>query len=470
MKAMESAVGLGGAREKTWNRNTLGAQIGGYFAPPSKSKGKADDTVKEKTGTYFRRPRSHSGERTEQILHQISVKLFNFARDRLTEVQVMMVDERLIVSANESMGDRLVKELQTAEFKSLRQFLISKPNPMSRDKKEERINAARQVAMENVQQIGIELDPERSEEEEGEYSAFYATNTDEGDRAHLRQLFKVIQDNDKWMSGGIAGAIKWLNRDDTKNGIFWCDPGELGADGTVHAEQALVIVLARSNRKGSRAWISGTMRACTGCYLTFHYAINKLTININEPKRPGGVWDKSQAQGFAHLVMSGVDVDITAIHENWQKIYQQWVEQGQPTGPKGKGFRDEREKLQGTFAEDVGSKWQAEADKNFPLATYATELPDAYPSDDEDKLSEKAPDKQFRRMRTMSESDLERYFEIRGIKAKKGEKEKDDDQSEEEADDRSEEDDDEDEGAKSSKRKFKGGATQASTKRRRKDK
>jgi hypothetical protein len=361
---------------KTW-KGSIGGGQGGKFA---------------KGATVKSAARSYQGERAKQFLHQICVRLYDYAsheaRAKPTEVQALFVKNRMVFAANEDLAASMLASFKKQNHGSLL-ALLTEP-PVERSKEHAQIEHARYQDMLNAQQIAVELAGEEEEFDPEGRVAHISEDAPPDDAQLLDEMFDSLMygsASESWSRGNVSEAVTWLRRGDTERGVFWCDPSDLGGD--IHAEQALAVVLFRAYRN-EPATITGTMRPCVGCYLTLLYGVKKLGLKLAEPKHPGGFWKGTQVSGFIAMIEAR-ELMFAQIHDAVIRAAAESDEEPEEEEPAEGQALDE-------FRQFVSDE--------FPKKTFAT----AYLKD-QSGPSEKGPAPHFRRTFTRSESDFAEMME-----------------------------------------------------------
>ena len=219
---------------------------------------------------------SHSFEnqRIRQVLRHISTAVFYYVREKIDkgeqEVEALYVNDRLLLSSNTmrnmgSLGKSPIDSQTIFDMLLTTTFINSDDVRALKDIKKLR----KLVGGQRVNTLKM------SNEE----------------RQALQQIATMIRE-----------AIR-----DPANCFIYCSSiknaaGSITASGCAHkiiivegdreghAEQNLILAYAQSGTK-KLGHVYGKKRPCTGCYMTFRYAVDVMGLNLSYNQRPGGYWD-----------------------------------------------------------------------------------------------------------------------------------------------------------------------------------
>jgi hypothetical protein len=218
----------------------------------------------------MRGERSFDGERVPQVLRHLSTMLFHYAKSQVSaeqEVQAMFVNERIFVSSNARASMALFSGSVAPE--TVFDALLGGGALPGSDTR----------AQGDLQKLRALVAGERIDE----------ITKDPGERADLESMkttvLGAIQDPARNVQHcGIDGAAALVSDGSAANHLIFVD----GLD-KAHAEQNLIIAYVRSGASVP-AQIFGKKRPCTGCTVTFEYAVNILKRTISYNGRAGGFW------------------------------------------------------------------------------------------------------------------------------------------------------------------------------------
>jgi hypothetical protein len=270
--------------------DTWGAQVGG-----------GNQSGKFESGSLLRAPKSYADHPGTRILFEVSRLLYNYAfatLSKVTEVQSLCVADRIVVCANESLAQDFLRTFESAQGRTLREVIRT----VTDDPDAYRYSAPKGGgAATPVLNYSHELSMAALKGDlvagQAQQVIAAAAATDEAD--FVRCVVAAVVEEKTWEVGTYEEAAAWLRRAGTEKGVFWMDPPNLGL---CHAEGALVAVLVASGITAP-ALITGTMRPCTGCYLTLRYARERLGIALRgAPTHNGGFWESTQTGGMLALI------------------------------------------------------------------------------------------------------------------------------------------------------------------------
>jgi hypothetical protein len=251
--------------------------------------------------TTLRGAKSYADHPGTLILFKVSRALYNYAYqvlNKVTEVQSLCVANRIVVCANESSAQDFLKSFgskQGATLLKVIKTVAGKPDdyaytaPRTAGAAGQVLQYSHDLSMAAL--TGM-IDPDQAQKI---IAAAAATN--EADI--VRCVVEAVVAGKTWEVGSYKQASDWLNKEGTDKGVFWMNPPNLGA---CHAEGALVALLVASGIT-TPALITGTMRPCTGCYLTLRFARERLGVTLlGAPTHNGGFWESTQTGGMLALI------------------------------------------------------------------------------------------------------------------------------------------------------------------------
>ncbi|OLR92215.1 hypothetical protein [Actinokineospora bangkokensis] len=255
----------------------------------------------EATGTASG-PRYKAADRALQLLNQLSQVLLRAAAGS-QEVEAMLVNGRILVSANETssvealvaqnLGDLLDAERAHTEEYVQANWAARKGRKLAD------LGAAL-----TDEDDGGPLGPSgaRGAERLGRLEVDLAVfpGQREAVAAILDVLREVLVDQVAIVAGGPAEVVAGMIDDDAnRNRIIAVDAREKAAGPCTHAEQNLLHALVLSGYTGP-AYVAGGKRPCTVCWLSHTLArMNGYDVTFNT--RRGGFWDGRTTEGVMHI-------------------------------------------------------------------------------------------------------------------------------------------------------------------------
>jgi hypothetical protein len=291
-------------RDKAWGKAWGGKGLGGAFA----------------TGSTLRGGKSFKDYRGTEILMMVSRALFNYVNawvgkeESATEVQALCVANRIVVCANEELAKTFLRTFGENELPNLRGTIKAVADDQETyGYRSEAVGAAASV-LDQVHANSIKSLSELTDAEKPQTGAPAIEGVERVEEAEdpatveqqmLQSVLKAVEQEATWKVGTYDEAVAWLNSADTEYGVFWMDPPQdLGA---CHAEGALVALLVASGLD-QPAIITGTMRPCTGCFLTLRFARERLRVNlVGAPTHNGGFWEGTQTGGMLALIYAFIN-------------------------------------------------------------------------------------------------------------------------------------------------------------------
>lgn len=213
--------------------------------------------------------RSFEQERVRQLLRQVATSVFGYVRDRLgktgeQEVQVMLVNERLLISTND---DESIDALHLALTKKAKKVALKEhENAFGKVLRGDWDRHLRSVR--TARKLGRVLDKKRLD-----------TNPAASLLRAMSRAKQVIEVLD--LSDGDAEVVDNVHG---RGKVILVKGSPLP-----HAEQKLVHALVLSGHTGA-AEVYGKKRPCYGCSLTLKYVKEHGFPNLVFNPRPGGTW------------------------------------------------------------------------------------------------------------------------------------------------------------------------------------
>ena len=358
------------------------------------------------TDSLLRGAKSYEDHPGTLILLHVARALYNYAVAKLgkvTEVQTLCVGSRIVVCANESLATAFLgtfKSEQSGTLLGLIQKVVGKPAKYG-------YRAANKGEPYQVLKFSHELSMrELARLQPAEAAQVIAEAADTDEEGVVRSVVDAVEAGKTWQVGTYDEAIVWLRSADTQHGVFWMDPPT--AKGC-HAEGALVALLVASGLT-EKALIAGTMRPCTGCYLTLRYARERLGVALlGAPTHNGGFWETTQLSGMLALV--------NAYNQGQLKDVLQSPGVDLAT----------RQRVTTAFQLEGVAAFCRFIERNFPESTNASSLLSLV-TEPQPKL---VPDTPFRRTVTLPESHMRQYLAEKAAKEAAAAKKEEEEEEEE---------------------------------------
>lgn len=229
-----------------------------------------------------RAPYSFEEQRVRQVLRHLSTAVYFYVKaqvDKEQEVQAMYVNNRLLFSSNLPASMAQLRNLGSQEIFDI--FLSCEYVPDSEKR-----------ALGDIDKLRALIGGDRLENMD-------ISDEDAEALAAIKEMvISAINEPDNYfLQCSLATAPKYITDDEYENSIIF-----VKGDNPVHAEQNLILAYYQSGTKQA-GLIYGKKRPCTGCYLTFAYAVKVLKCNLTYSEKPGGFW-KPAVKGLWKLIIS----------------------------------------------------------------------------------------------------------------------------------------------------------------------
>jgi hypothetical protein len=362
--------------------------------------GGGNQSGKFESGTLLRGPKSYADHPGTRILFEVSRALYNYAYrtlTKVTEVQSLCVADRIVVCANESLALDFLNSFGSAEGRTLLQVIktvTGEPDDYAYEAP--KTAGAAGAVLEYSHELSMAALTGTIQADDAQKIIAAAAATNEADI--VRCVVEAVIAGKTWEVGSYEQASTWLNKAGTEKGVFWMNPPDIGA---CHAEGALVAVLVASGITAP-ALITGTMRPCTGCYLTLRFARERLGVKlIGAPTHNGGFWESTQTGGMLALINAFAAGRLKNL-----ALYQD-------ADTTARAQIDEAFRLEGVAAFCRFVK------RNFPESSNASNLL----SDETEQQQGKVPSVALRRTLTLPDDHMRRYRTKQAAQAKDEEEE-----------------------------------------------
>jgi hypothetical protein len=266
-------------------------------------------------------PSVQIGEQTRQYLTHVS-ELF-FARVSTMEVEGMLVNDRLLVSANETatvtkiaqlrLGDLLA---EAAEDPSAEIEVIADAHKTRRYRIGVMGEALKLVEQGSkpteAQRKGVEVLAEAQTGFHVDYDA----------RPMLESFVRTLQTQVRTITKvrgpySIEDAAEKIKDPEFKHSVIAVKALEGGKS---HAEQHLALAYVKS-KTSERAAVAGTKIPCAVCWLTLAL-VHKAGRNLDFNNTPGGLWDSTVYRGLSAVANELKITDATQLWESFVESYQ----------------------------------------------------------------------------------------------------------------------------------------------------
>jgi hypothetical protein len=228
------------------------------------------------------------------LLNEMSQAMINAVK-KTVEIEAMVLDDRMFVSANEQAT---VVELCGQSLDELLTKTNSKFGDWEKAKAKEIAKLRESLTKGTgdtdrlvMMTVGSSMYPEQEKAIEAELAV-------------LRQTALKVVDG-----GSAASAGGLITRANLKNHIIAVHGTEISSGPTSHAEQNLILALTKSSYAGSAVSVGGGKRPCTICFLSLSlvkkYRYPQLRFNAH----PGGLWDGTTKAGLADIA-TALNLDI----------------------------------------------------------------------------------------------------------------------------------------------------------------
>lgn len=255
---------------------------------------------------------SFSNKRQARVLRWLASQIFWFIKktDSLKskkedEVQAMLVNDRILISANRDQSiAALISYLKRKNKSELEQYKLEleeaeeqqkkRQRKLSRKGKEEDDDEPPSIPPPFNPLYDILLTPQNNDRR-SERNSEHFTEVFEGTKYPGDESVNVLVAFALDTESGFVG-VDISSEEDCREKIESSDyEGTMlfvnaGSPQKMHAEQKLVQALYRSGHKG-RAYIYGKKRPCTGCSLTLRFAREWMGLDILYNDNPGGFWE-----------------------------------------------------------------------------------------------------------------------------------------------------------------------------------
>jgi hypothetical protein len=264
------------------------------------------------------------------VLRHLATIVYHYVKSKNPdeqEVQAMEVNDRLFLASNDPASMELVHGLDAAKLGDL----LSGRLLRNGDDRAKRAATKLQLLLsgERLDSMTFDDPDERYEVE----SIAAMLNGAAEDPSSLVAL-----------ASGIQQAAGWIDDEDHEGMIVFVS-GLSGA----HAEQNLIIAYALSGSDAD-AHVYGKKRPCTGCFLTFKFAEEKLgKKNLHYSRHPGGFWSPA-LNGLYELMKQDASLSLDGVEGFVQANLPSLSYRTARDGDKGK-----RKKRTNTSFEDTGN-------------------------------------------------------------------------------------------------------------------
>jgi hypothetical protein len=264
------------------------------YGKPTGASGKGVNTSGTPLGTKQQRnKRSYSRERDQQMLRQVSQKLYNAVKSTVgseQEVEVMFVNDRIVVSANLPASIDLINQHMMDGDPTLGEFLLREG-----DAADSRMTAFNLKLAKRLSKPVKADDPDKDQEVRPFLTRLKDTKTS--------GLVEVVQLDISAVAHKDVDTSDYITNNAYKDKIILLrmtggtQPGEGSGGVKLHAEQGLIqlALLADRDRAAVKAkpiTICGGKRPCQGC-LTALKLLGELGYDVDFNERPGMYWSTS---------------------------------------------------------------------------------------------------------------------------------------------------------------------------------
>jgi hypothetical protein len=262
-------------------------------------------------GIGERPERDKSGERIQQLIQHVTTKLLRSVLSKIKtnefEVQALYVPgdddtSMLLISSNKSSTVATLEGM----YNSLAEAAIA-------DVEGETESEKRQFS---------KLEHVVEDDSDDEQSRSAIIMGEEGSDSPIGQLVALVKSEEPWSQVSLDEAAGKLSSDE--GGVYL-----VTSNNDTHAELTLMLALIRSGCTGVEAYLQGTKRPCTGCYLATRYAKEKYGLTtVKSGARPGKLFGLDPARGLAQIATAEYGDDETATPEEWAEFtddLKRWV-------------------------------------------------------------------------------------------------------------------------------------------------
>lgn len=263
-----------------------------------KKKGWVSGTKHTSSGMWteqvtVRAPHSFADERVRQVLRHLSTAIFHYVKSQLKEeqeVQALYVNNRVLVSSNLPGSMALLKGLTS---KQVFEIFLSDTYVGKDDRGKRDITKLRALIKDSKSVVEL---------------------TDDLDE--MTALLKMRE----LLISAIADPKSYLGHCTLDNATSFIADDQhaqklIVVEGLspVHAEQNLIIAYHKSGVKDV-GYIYGKKRPCTGCLMTFVFAVKILGCNLVYNDRPGGFWGPAEP-GLLKLMQLKADLTLEEVDD-----------------------------------------------------------------------------------------------------------------------------------------------------------
>ena len=264
------------------------------FGKPTGASGTGVNTKGTPLGTTQQRAkRPYTRQRNQQVLRQLSQKLYNAVKSSVgseQEVELMFVNDRLVISANLPASIDLIKAHMETGDPTLEEFLQKEGSADDR-----RITAFNLKLAKRMSRRPQDDDPDKDQQAR----AFLTRLKD----AKTSELIKVVDFDISAVTHADLDSSPCMTGDAFKDKVVLLrltggtQPAKADGGVTLHAEQGLIqlALLADKDRdivKKNKLTICGGKRPCQGC-LTALKLMRDLGYEVEFNERPGMYWSTS---------------------------------------------------------------------------------------------------------------------------------------------------------------------------------
>jgi hypothetical protein len=260
-------------------------------SPYQKGQWKADGETSVVEG-----PRNYTSTYDILLAHAISQSVINYLKAKkveITEIQVMVLDDRIMVSSNET---KIIAELKDAKLAQVFGEPPSTEPGWARESQQVATDLRRLVTAKENQQ-----------EKDFLVRAAAAANLHDEQAGALTTMLTSLQGNERFTLIPAAKAKETKLQRQQALASYVTDKAGKGkiilvdSAPVCHAEQNLLVALALSRYKGNSATIAGGKRPCTVCHVAFRLVQKYKYANIRFVQGHGGFWYDSSKGSFAAL-------------------------------------------------------------------------------------------------------------------------------------------------------------------------
>lgn len=273
-----------------------------------------------------RTKRSFSGERDTQILRHIAVAFFRMVRRRINaaeqEVQALLVNDRILIGSNyaksldvdpDDLADDLlvVDGLVDRSKKAVRKLT----GAVSGDRIASRRSELVKAMVERAEQA---LDDNEGDEDAAEKALAddedfqdWADDLESWERAQeIAEIIGAALDDGSLVETLDIDAAAAAIEDDEYRGMVILVHGIKD----IHAELNLVVAYAQSGSTAP-AKVFGKKRPCMACFVTLMYAHEKLGLDIEFNRHPGGLYQGNLVRVIRTISARLSTDDFEQVHE-----------------------------------------------------------------------------------------------------------------------------------------------------------